>query len=56
MSKFFSIKTAIGFGIGVGANILTRFAVCIYFRKKNLFLFSLFLVKIFNKNLWTYFN
>jgi hypothetical protein len=24
-----SIKTAIGFGVGVGANILTRFAVCI---------------------------
>lgn len=24
---YFSIKSAIGFGIGVGANVLTRFAV-----------------------------
>ena len=28
-NKSFRIKTAIGFGVGVGANILTRFAVCI---------------------------
>jgi hypothetical protein len=30
IKSVFSIKTAIG--SGVGANILTRFAVCIYFK------------------------
>jgi len=54
-----SITTAIGFGIGVGANVLTRFAV----RIENVFVFkdmchSSFLyvsiVEIFIENLWTY--
>jgi hypothetical protein len=42
MSKFFSIKTAIGFGIGVGANILTRFAVCIHFSRNSFSIFIFF--------------
>jgi hypothetical protein len=55
MNESFSIKNAIGFGVGVGANILTRFTVCIYF-EINFSSFDLFSVKISNKSLRTYFG
>lgn len=48
----FSIKTAIGFGIGVGANILTRFAVSIHLEVKISLRICRFLVAKSSKTLW----